>query len=132
MPELIIGFVMRFGHDRSIGVLPSMDMGAVWAIVAQRTAGSISLRQLQCDLSLQNSTKHRRLLLTPWYQKRWGKRFKITQDQNTKTQFDTSAGGSRISTSALGSLLGIGGDEGRSCGAWVLAGFRPKWRIGRI
>jgi predicted phage terminase large subunit-like protein len=62
------------------------------------------------DLSLQNSTKHRRLLLTPWYQKRWGKRFTITQDQNTKTQFDTSAGGSRISTSARGSLLGIGGD----------------------
>jgi predicted phage terminase large subunit-like protein len=62
------------------------------------------------DLSLQNSTKQRRLLLTPWYQKRWGRRFKITQDQNTKTQFDTSAGGSRISTSARGSLLGIGGD----------------------
>jgi hypothetical protein len=62
------------------------------------------------DLPLQNSTKHRRLLLTPWYQKRWGKRFKITLDQNTKTQFDTSAGGSRISTSARGSLLGIGGD----------------------
>ena len=31
-------------------------------------------------------------------------------DQNTKSQFDTSAGGSRISTSARGSLLGIGGD----------------------
>src|SRR5271165_185484 len=62
------------------------------------------------DLSLQNSTKHRRLLLTPWYQRRWGKRFKITLDQNTKTQFDTPAGGSRISTSARGSLLGIGGD----------------------
>jgi hypothetical protein len=62
------------------------------------------------DLSLQNSTKHRRLLLTPWYQRRWGKRFRITQDQNTKTQFDTSQGGSRISTSARGSLLGIGGD----------------------
>jgi len=62
------------------------------------------------DLSLQNSTKHRRLLLSPWYQKRWGKRFKITLDQNTKSRFDTSEGGSRISTSACGSLLGIGGD----------------------
>jgi hypothetical protein len=62
------------------------------------------------DLSLQNSTKHRRLLQSPFYQRRWGKRFTITLDQNTKTQFDTSAGGSRISTSARGSLLGIGGD----------------------
>src|SRR5262249_985940 len=62
------------------------------------------------DLALQNSTKHRRLLQSPFYQKRWGKRFTITLDQNTKTQFDTSACGSRISTSARGSLLGIGGD----------------------
>ena len=62
------------------------------------------------DLALQNSTKHRRLLLSPWYQRYWGKRVKITIDQNTKTQFDTNAGGSRISTSARGSLLGIGGD----------------------
>jgi predicted phage terminase large subunit-like protein len=62
------------------------------------------------DLSLQNSTKHRRLIQSPFYQRRWGKRFTITLDQNTKTQFDTSAGGSRISTSARGSLLGIGGD----------------------
>ena len=62
------------------------------------------------DLALQNSTKHGRLLQSPFYQKRWGKRFTITLDQNTKTQFDTSAGGSRISTSARGSLLRIGGD----------------------
>jgi predicted phage terminase large subunit-like protein len=62
------------------------------------------------DLSLQNSTKHRRLLLSPWYRRYWGKRFSITADQNTKSKFDTSAGGSRISTSARGSLLGIGGD----------------------
>jgi hypothetical protein len=40
----------------------------------------------------------------------WGRCFKITQDQATKAHFDTSAGGSRISTSVRGSLLGIGGD----------------------
>lgn len=62
------------------------------------------------DLSLQNSTKHRRLLLSPWYQKRWGKRFKLTADQSSKSRFDTTEGGTRISTSARGSLLGIGGD----------------------
>ena len=62
------------------------------------------------DLSLQNSTKHRRLLLSPWYQKYWGKRFKLTADQASKSRFDTTEGGTRISTSARGSLLGIGGD----------------------
>jgi predicted phage terminase large subunit-like protein len=62
------------------------------------------------DLALQNSTKHRRLLQSPFYQKRWGKRFTIAVDQDRKALFDTSAGGSRISNSARGSLLGIGGD----------------------
>jgi hypothetical protein len=62
------------------------------------------------DLSLQNSTKHRRLILSPSYQRLWGKRFKLRSDQNAKSNFETSEGGSRISTSARGSLLGIGGD----------------------
>src|SRR5258708_39754000 len=57
-----------------------------------------------------NGTKHCRLLLSPWYQKRWGKRFTITLDQNTKSHFETSAGGARISISARGSLLGRGAD----------------------
>jgi hypothetical protein len=62
------------------------------------------------DLSLQNSTRHRRLLLSPWYQRYWGRRFQLTQDQSAKAKFDTTAGGSRISTSARGLLLGVGGD----------------------
>lgn len=62
------------------------------------------------DLSLQNSNKTRRLILSPWYQGMWGKRFILRDDQNTKTQFDNSEGGSRIATSVSGSLLGIGGD----------------------
>jgi hypothetical protein len=62
------------------------------------------------ELSLANSNKTRRLILSPWYQSLWEKRFVFRQDQNTKTQFDNSLGGSRIATSVSGSLLGIGGD----------------------
>ena len=62
------------------------------------------------DLSLTNSNSTRRLILSPWYQSLWGHRFKFREDQNTKTKFDTSAGGSRLATSVGGSLLGIGGD----------------------
>jgi ABC transporter substrate binding protein len=50
------------------------------------------------------------LLLSPWFQRYWGRRFQIAQDQAAKSKFDTTAGGSRISTSARGLLLGIGGD----------------------
>lgn len=62
------------------------------------------------DLALQNAMKHRRLVMSNWYQQRWGNRFRLMQDQNTKSQFDNSSGGSRLSTSARGSLLGLGGD----------------------
>src|SRR5215831_15709339 len=62
------------------------------------------------ELSLTNSNLTRRLILSPWYQGLWGHRFKFREDQNTKTKFDTSAGGSRLATSVGGSLLGIGGD----------------------
>jgi predicted phage terminase large subunit-like protein len=62
------------------------------------------------DLSLTNSNMTRRLILSPFYQSLWGARYKLRDDQNTKTKFDTSAGGSRLATSVGGSLLGIGGD----------------------
>lgn len=62
------------------------------------------------DLALLNALAHRRLVLSNWYQERWGQRFGITLDQNTKSKFDTTLGGTRLSTSARGSLLGLGGD----------------------
>ena len=61
-------------------------------------------------LSLDSSNKSRRLLNSPWYQERWGSRFELRGDQNNKNQYDTTAGGSRISTSVGGTLLGLGGD----------------------
>lgn len=62
------------------------------------------------DLALGNSNMSRRLIMSRWYQSLWGSRFFLQSDQNTKTKFDTSKGGSRYSTSVSGSLLGIGGD----------------------
>lgn len=62
------------------------------------------------SLSLENSNKTRRLIASPWFQERWKSRFQILEDQNSKVQFDNNAGGSRVSTSVNGTLLGIGGD----------------------
>ncbi len=61
-------------------------------------------------LALQSSNLCRRLILSPWYQRLWGHRFGLRDDQNTKNQFDTTKNGSRIATSVGGSLLGLGGD----------------------
>lgn len=62
------------------------------------------------SLALQSSNLCRRLILSPWYQRLWGHRFGLREDQNSKNQFDTTKNGSRLATSVGGSLLGLGGD----------------------
>lgn len=61
-------------------------------------------------LSLDTATTARRLIQSEWYQQRWGHRVKLRKDQEAKAKFDTFAGGTRISASFLGSVLGRGGD----------------------
>lgn len=62
------------------------------------------------QLALRDSVKCRRLIESPFYQERWGRRFKLMGDQNTKTRFDNSERGSRLSTSVGSALTGEGGD----------------------
>jgi predicted phage terminase large subunit-like protein len=59
-------------------------------------------------LAMMNSNLTRRLILSPFYQGLWASRFALSGDQNSKTQFDTNTGGSRIATSVGGALLGVG------------------------
>jgi hypothetical protein len=61
------------------------------------------------ELSLKISNETRRLIESPWYQQRWGKRFELRSDQNAKSQFDNDKGGTRIASSVGGLLLGVGG-----------------------
>lgn len=61
------------------------------------------------SLSLRDSVKCRRLILSPWYQQRWGDKFKIVGDQNTKGRFDNTKKGYRIASSAGSSITGEGG-----------------------
>lgn len=110
IPRLLVNFPPRCGKTKVASVCwPAFT----WA---QRRISYLSGPQVQflCgsynhDLSLQNSNQTRRLIQSPWYQARWGDRFELRADQNTKTQFDNDKGGSRIATSVGGSLLGIGG-----------------------
>ena len=45
-----------------------------------------------------------------WYQTRWGNRVKLLEDQASKENFATAAGGFRLATSMGGATLGRGGD----------------------
>lgn len=60
------------------------------------------------QLSLDTATTARRLIQSEWYQKRWP--IKLRQDQEAKAKFDNYNGGTRISASFGGQVLGRGGD----------------------
>jgi len=63
------------------------------------------------QLSIRDSVKCRRLIESPWYQARWGDRFALTSDQNTKGRFDNDRSGYRLATSVGGAVTGEGGDR---------------------
>lgn len=60
------------------------------------------------NLAMDNSVLTQRLVTSPWYQERWGKRVKLSHDQANKHKFDTTAGGTRISSSFKGTVTGRG------------------------
>lgn len=62
------------------------------------------------DLALRDSVACRRVIESDEYQALWGDYYKLTTDQNTKTRFDNSFGGSRLATSVGSSLTGEGGN----------------------
>jgi len=109
--KLLVNFPPRCGKTNVVSICwPAWT----WARRQQSFTSGSAVRFLcgsyNHDLALQNSNKTRRLILSPWYQERWGKTFGLREDQNTKSQFDNDKGGSRIATSVGGTLLGIGGD----------------------
>lgn len=56
----------------------------------------------------QDGVTARRLIGSQWYQERWGERVKIAKDRDNQEQYDTTAGGYRIST-GIPESLGKGG-----------------------
>ena len=63
------------------------------------------------QLSIRDSIKCRRLIESPWYRQRWGDRFALPSDQNTKGRFDNNRSGYRLATSVGGAATGEGGDR---------------------
>jgi predicted phage terminase large subunit-like protein len=61
-------------------------------------------------LSLRDSVKCRRLIESDWFKTRWGDRFSLTSDQNTKSRFSNDQGGERLITSIGSGVTGEGGN----------------------
>lgn len=62
------------------------------------------------NLATRDAVNSRRLITSPWYQKHWGQRFKMTSDQNTKIRYENDQGGYRLITSVEAQVTGEGGN----------------------
>jgi predicted phage terminase large subunit-like protein len=62
------------------------------------------------DLSLGFATKSRDLIRSSWFQSRWGDKFQLKGDVNTKSRYQNTQGGQRLATSVGGIGTGEGGD----------------------
>ena len=61
------------------------------------------------NLSMRDSLKCRRLIQSAWFQERWGEKFGLIGDQNTKTFYENDKYGYRFATSVGGTTTGMGG-----------------------
>lgn len=62
------------------------------------------------DLALRDAVKSRRLIMSPWFQERWGSVFHLTGDMNQKSRYENNHSGYRISAGVGGQITGEGGD----------------------
>lgn len=62
------------------------------------------------SLAIRDNVKTRRLIQSRWYQARWGDRFAMVGDQNTKTKFENDKTGFREAM-AFNSMTGSRGDR---------------------
>jgi predicted phage terminase large subunit-like protein len=62
------------------------------------------------NLATRDNLRHRRIVKHPAFQKRFGRLFKLTKDQDAKMKFETDKGGYRMAVSVGSSATGEGGD----------------------
>jgi predicted phage terminase large subunit-like protein len=109
--RLIINVPPRHGKS----ILTSVAFPAWTWTQSERTATSgpgvpFLYASYNDKLSLRDSVKCRRLIESSWYQERWGARFSLTSDQNTKSRFTNDQGGERLITSIGAGVTGEGGN----------------------
>lgn len=62
------------------------------------------------DLAMRDAVRSRRVIMSDWYQQRWGDLFAMTTDQNVKTRYENDKTGHRISLGVDSGVTGKRGD----------------------
>lgn len=61
-------------------------------------------------LTIRDNVRARRIMESNWFKTRWGDKFSLAGDQNTKLRIDNDQGGYRVTTSIDGTTTGEGAD----------------------
>lgn len=97
------------------GAMKSMSTNVFWPAWEWGPRNEPFLRYVSssysADLSIRDNRASRTLILSEWYQERWGDRFCLAGDQNMKTMYENNHRGFRIATSVGGSSTGKRGDR---------------------
>jgi predicted phage terminase large subunit-like protein len=80
------------GHAKSL-IVAVFWPAWVWIMLAEARWLFSSHRE---ELALRDSVRCRRLIESPWYQTRWGNRFRLSDDQNQKGRFENTKTGYRV------------------------------------
>lgn len=62
-------------------------------------------------LAIKFASKSRRLINSPWFQARWGHRFKLLKEQNAKSRYENNYEGIRFGTGITSSIIGENADR---------------------
>lgn len=96
------------------GTMKSLTVGVFWPAWEWGPRNMPHLRYVCAShsqsLAVRDSMKMRRLIMSQWYQDRWGDRVQLVGDQNAKTKFETTLTGFREAVAA-GSITGARGDR---------------------
>lgn len=104
----------RFLANVPPGTTKSLTVGVFWPAWEWGPKNMPSMRYVCAShaqsLSIRDNVRMRRLVVSEWYQQRWGDRVKISSDQNTKIKIENTATGFREAVAA-GSITGSRGDR---------------------
>ena len=88
--RVIVNIPPRYGKSTQISVL-----WPAWAWISAPELRSI-FGSYSTEFASHDSVRTRRLIESEWYRERWGNRFALTLDQNTKFRFENDRTGVRL------------------------------------
>lgn len=112
MEELYYGRVKRLLVNcppRSTKSLIISVLFPVWCWIKNPSEQIMTISYAE-KLAKRDNVKSRRLIKSDWFQKRWGNRFQLSDDQDTKERVDNMQGGYRVVVGMDSGIVGEGSD----------------------